>query len=619
MKYDHVSRQIAGVLLLSGILLAENPVTSLPTLSVQASRMPTESSMTGSTFQRLTQEDLGAFGNIPLVDYLSRTPGINFAGSGPRGSVGTLNVRGATQKYLLVRLDGVNISDPSSSQIAPQIEHLRLGNVTGVDILRGSQSSLYGGQAVAGVIEITTKPPMPGTRETVLTLEAGSYDTYSSLLETRAASERGTLSGHVEFTDSKGFSAADENNGNQESDGYRNFNLGLSSTWAVSEELIWRNSFRYLDTEIEFDSFEFGVGPVDDEGTERTEGEQIQVATGLEWTLQEGRQVHDLQLSYFRTDRDTKGLFPATFLGERLEADYVGRQQLSSTFGLLFGFNAMEESADTRAEFDKSNTIYGAFLQIDLRPQEDLYLTLTGRTDEHSEFGNQLTWKGTAAYQALESTRLRTSVGTGFRAPSLFELFDSQFGNDSLDPETSLSWDAGIDHSLRNGKDQFSLTYFILDVTDQIDFVFPAGYSQVEGDSQRQGLELAYRSRVTDHLLLSAAYTHMLKAEDNKGNPLLRVPEHDVNLSAIYTIHPWSFSTRIAYISGVEDLAFSFDGPPTSELDSYWVADGLISFQASEALSVYLRIENIFDEQYQQTRGYGTPDRSIYAGLRLTL
>jgi vitamin B12 transporter len=618
MNKNNALALLVGASVFVPLSLKAEDITTLPPLAVHASRMPADSAETGSAFQRFSREDLEAFGNLPLIDFLSQTPGIHFAGSGPRGSLGTLNVRGAPQRYLLIRVNGVDVSDPSVTQIAPQVENLRLGSVSSIDILRGSQSSLFGGQAVAGVIEINTLPPEPGTQSVRITLEAGSRDTFSALTEVEAAGERGSVSGHLEFFNTNGFSAADENDGNTERDGYRNANAGVQGTYAIADELVWRGSARFADSRIEFDGFEFGVGPVDDDGSERTYTETAQAATGLNWTVLDGQQVHDVQLSYFRNDRDTRGQFPATFLGERWAADYVGRHGFSPEVGLLFGLNAMHESAETDS-IDENNQIYGLFLQLDYKPTDALYLSFTGRVDEHSEFGNEQTWKTSAAYQMMESARVRTSVGTGFRAPSLFELFDSAFGNPDLDPETSLSWDAGVDLTFRDGRDQLSVTYFSLEIDDKIDFVFPAGYTQVDGKSERQGLELSYRSQVTDPLLLIASYTYMIKAEDRNGNPLLRVPEHDLSLAAHYRVNDWTLSARAAYVAGVEDVSFALEGPPSAELDSYWVVDTRIAYQVSEALEVYVRIENLFDEQYQQTRGYGTPDRSAFAGLRLQL
>lgn len=596
--------------------LAQEPVPQLTPLRVKASRMPADPSETGASYTALSAKDLEPHGNLSLGTFLQTVPGIHFASSGPRGSVNNLLMRGSTQKYTLVRVDGVNVSDPSASQIAPQIEHILVGDIEKIEILRGSQSSLYGGQAVAGVIEITTKKTDPGNT-TSLQVEGGSYQTYSGKAKTSVRSEKGFLSLSTEMFSSDGFSTADENNGNSEDDGYEIITLGLQGDYQASENLLLKGSARHSNHEIEFDAFTFGVGPVDDNGSNLTKGDQTQVAAGGELVTMEGRQEHQLLLSYFRTNRDTQGEFPASFTGERLEADYLLGHEISSSLSLLLGVNAIGESADTSAELDDANEIYGVFLQWDSKPFQDLYLSFSARNDEHSEFGSHATWKSTLAYTPRHNTKIRGSYGTGFRAPSLFELFDSQFGNPDLDPETSDSWDLGIDQEF--GKDQatFSVTYFNLEITDQIDFTFPQGYVQISGESLRRGVELSLSGKIGKHAQVTTSYTHMIDAESTSGAPLLRVPEHDLSVVSHYSREEWTLSGILRFISGVQDLNNDPEGPETAELDAYWVLGCRVSYELRPGKILFVRLENIFDEQYQEVAGYGTADASAYLGLQL--
>jgi vitamin B12 transporter len=603
---------------LSLLALAEEPVSQMKNLKVCASRMPAAPSQSGSSLTVLEAKDLATHGNMSLGKFLQTVPGFHFAQSGPRGSVNSMILRGSTQKYMLVRVDGVNISDPSASQIAPQIEHILVSNIERIEILRGSQSSLYGGQAVAGVIEITTKQAEPGFTPTVQ-VEGGSYDSYQGILNLKMANEQGFLNFNAELVKSEVFSAADEKNGNTEKDGYENATFDLQARYFVSENLRLKASARYSDHEIEFDSFAFGQGPVDDDGHNLTQGDQTQLSAGMEYTSASGRQDHDLVLSYFSTNRDTQGEYPATFEGDRLEADYVGSQEITPILGLLFGANATEESAKTDAGLDDANQIIGAFIQVDVRPMDDVYFTATGRNDDHSEFGSHATWKSTLAYTPWESTKLRGSLGTGFRAPSLFELFDSQYGNPDLDPESSTSWDIGWDQRFWQEKAGLSVTYFNLEITDQIDFAFPGGYVQIPGESERSGIELGMDAQLNEFIEVKAAYTYMLTAESTSGDPLLRVPEHDLSFTSVYSRKQWTLSGIVTYIAGVEDLNYDLNGPATLELDDFWVLDGRLAYAFKEGKEVFVRFENIFDEYYQLTRGYGTPGRSAYLGLSLTL
>jgi vitamin B12 transporter len=518
---------------------------------------------------------------------------------------------------MLLRVDGINVSDPSASQIAPEVEHLMLGGIDRIEILRGSQSSLYGGQAVAGVIEITTLKPEPGTHHSVA-LEAGSFDTYRGQWSTGVSDARGDVRVYLEHLETAGFSAADENAGNTEKDGYRNTTLGARGRYALTDQLLFKGFASWTDRRIEFDGFEFGVGPVD-EDSNKTDGEHLGLALGLQMNDEAEKTVHDLTLSLYQTDRETFGLFPASFSGARMEADYVGNASWPDRVDWLFGVNALEETSETASGDTKDNQITGAFLQAGMRPVDLLYITATGRVDEHSEFGTHATWRATAAYTPRPQTKLRTSMGTGFRAPSLFELFDSQLGNPDLSPETSTSLDAGVDHGFWDDRGLLSFTAFSLITEDQIEYVFPTGYGQVEGKSEREGLELACVVALTDAVQARLAYTHMLKAENASGDPLLRVPEQDVSVNLSYQVEDWRLYLRTAYVSGVEDLNYAPAGPPVAELDAYTVVDVGASYQQNDRLIWQVRIGNLLDEQYQQVRGYGTADRSVFAGLTYTL
>ncbi|MGA0369372.1 MAG: TonB-dependent receptor plug domain-containing protein [Kiritimatiellia bacterium] len=450
-------------------------------------------------------------------------------------------------------------------------------------------------------------------------VEAGSYDTYQGQASVRAGTKRGFITADAQVYDSEGFSAADEPAGNSEKDGYENTTLGLRGGYQFNESVSLRGSVKHSDHTIEFDAFEFGVGPVDDDGSNLTRGDHTQAMAGMTYDRLEGKQIHDLQLTYYRTNRDTEGTFPASFRGDRKEAEYLMRVEINPALGLLAGANATEETAETNSGIDESNTLYGIFAQVDFLPVEQMILSLTLRNDDHSEFGSQSSWKATSAYSVSDATRLRGSVGTGFRAPSLFELYDSQLGNPDLDPETSISWELGIDQNLWAEKVKAALTYFQLDVTDQIEYVFPTGYSQVEGESNRNGVEVSLTYEPSETLLLQTSYTYMIEAENTSGEDLLRVPEHDVSVSAVASCGDWIFSALLSYVAGVQDLNYRPDGPPVEELDAYWVMGGRMAYQLNAHTEIYLRVENLFDEQYQETRGYGTPDRSAYAGVRLEL
>lgn len=596
---------------------ASEPATELVPVEIEASRIPTDPAKTGASLTILTSEDLAKFGTRPLGEILRQVPGVHFARSGPRGSANTISIRGATATYMLVRIDGINVSDPSTSQVQPLVQHILTSDIERIKILRGSQSSLYGGQAVAGVIEITTKDGVTEGDAATVTLEGGSYDTFRGVISGSQSGEKGSVRASVEVLNSNCFSAADENDGATEADGYENTTAMVRGSYDLTDAITLKGLIRYVDFMNEFDGFAFGSGPADAVG-EETSGDQLQVAVGLSGVAFDGRQVHDLNVTYFENERDTVGSFPSMFSGDRIEIDYLTSHELSETVTLLFGANGFEETADPGSGTEESSTIVGGFLQAEVQPSEALLFSVTGRLDDHSDFGSEATWRTTASFQAAEQTRLRGSAGSGFRAPSLFELFDASFGNPDLEPETSLGWDVGVDQSFAEERWNVGVTFFDLTIDDRIEFVFPAGYSTVDGESQSQGIEASISGQLTEVLSLLASYTYLSEAESASGDPLLRVPENDLALSLIYLKDALTVSATANYISGVFDID-NTGASSSIELPSYWVVDAFASYQVSERLKVHARIENLFDEQYQEISGYGTADLSFYAGVEVDL
>ncbi|MBU1175274.1 MAG: TonB-dependent receptor, partial [Alphaproteobacteria bacterium] len=214
-------------------------------------------------------------------------------------------------------------------------------------------------------------------------------------------------------------------------------------------------------------------------------------------------------------------------------------------------------------------------------------------------------------------TKFRASYGTAFRAPSLFELFDPTFGNAALTPETSKGWDAGIDQTFAGGRASFSATYFSLDIENLIQFVFPAGFSTVQGTTERHGFELSGRAQMTDWLAGSVSYTRT-DTEDADGNRLIRVPRHvytiglDIKPSDRLTIN-----TTASIVRDTLDVSSAFT--PDFQLDDYVLVNAKATYAVSDSLSLYVRGENLLNEEYQTLRGFGTSDLAVYAGLNMKL
>jgi len=609
-------------------------VFELDEIIFSATATPMELDSIGTSVAVIEGDDLDALGDQQVADVLTRLPGVSFEQSGAPGTASQLSIRGASARYVSVYIDGILVTDPTATSGAfDNFGGLTTGSIRRIEVLRGSQSSLYGGTAVAGVVNITTvageEAPMGISHE--VEVQAGSYNTYALDYGISYRTDDTILSFGLSYSMSDGFSAADENNGNTETDPYDQARLTFGVTHDINGTLtVGVNGF-YENGFNEFD--EFGSAPNDgtvgDDTSERT-------AYGLRTFLegQVGEWTHTTSVSYYRVERDTAAVtvsaanavlgastFDSLFLGERLGMDYLVSGQINPALRLSAGVDARIETASYANQPGGSNstTTYGGFVEASWSLSSQFDVTGTLRYDEHSNFGGQITGRIATAYRPTEALTLRAAIGTGYRPPSLDELFGdypSAFpfvGNPNLTPETSLSYEVGADYTFANGA-QISVTAFHLSIEDLIAFQFAIPVSSLvnqPGTSERSGVELAAMIPMTDRITLTGAYTYT-QAVNAMGVRLSNVPRHDLVLGLDAEL---SDAARLS-VTGqyVADRANgSFDPQPYTD---YTLIDASFGYDVADGIEAFFRVENLLDEQYQTVSGYGTSDRAFYVGLR---
>lgn len=577
----------------------------------------TQDRRVGNSVSILDEEDLRNAGDLQLSQILTRLPGVALSQNGPQGTAGDIRIRGAQGRYINVYIDGILVTDPSGTTIAyDDFGGLTAGSIRRIELLRGSQSALYGGTAVGGVINITTianADTPEGTTQT-LGIEAGSYNTYALNYGLTQRTGPLTLSFGVDHVRSDGFSAAEENTGNTEADGFDRSRLSFGAIYAVNDALsVGFNAF-VEDGTAEFD--EFGAAPIDGTPDETASRDAFGLRVFAEWQL--ANWSHEVALSQYDVERVSRSNGrTSTFNGNRLAFDYVGAVSVSDQLALSFGLNAMQEEAvyanapGGRAAIDT----YGAFLETVWSPTTDLDLTATLRRDDHETFGGQTTGRLAFAWRPGANTVIRGAVGTGYRPPSIDELFGNYpglfpfVGNASLVPEESLSAELGVEHVFANGA-RLSATAFRLDIENLVTFRSgtPSTLVNIPGTSTRRGLELAGSLPVGDVVTLTGAYTYT-DAKDAQNLPLPLIPEHDIALGLDAEWGDgWSANLTAQRVIGTVES--------NRALPNYTVFNASLGYALSDGVEAYVRVENLFDEQYQTRRGYGTSDRAFYLGLR---
>ncbi len=610
-----------NILLISSLLSGLSPFTiahaadgndtnGAEEIIVTANRRAQPLSQVGSSVTVLTEQDLQASQQIFLLNALESVPGLSSNQTGAFGGTASISIRGAGGNNTLMLFDGVQLNDSSSPSNAFNFGTLDTANIARIEVLRGPQSVLYGSDAIGGVINVITKTYEDGFGGQVFG-EYGSFDSFRGGAQLHGGSEAFGFNLSASGSHSDGISAADENDGNSERDGYKDITITSKITSKLTENLRLEFIGRYADTNGEFDSF----GPVDGDETALTE--ELTLAGRVYYDAMDGKLQNTLSVEYNKIDREsisgTFGTFGA--VGELFNVDYIGSVTLGSGWSLTAG--AQHEASKSINDSADSFTINSLLAELGYASDNGLALTAGIRYDDHETFGSATTGRITGSYNIKQSgTRLFASWGEGFKAPSIFQLtFICGFcglTEPSIDlaPERATGYDFGIEQKMLDDRITFGATYFHLTTHDAIDFTFFAGYQNVS-QLRAKGFELMIDAELGEMVSLRANYTRNLTRDIDAGVRVAREPRNA--FAATLNISPSDrLNTSIsATYNGSELNSFG-----AGILDDWLRLDVRATYDLGSGLSLYGRIENIFDTEYQSVLGYGTPDRSIFAGIR---
>lgn len=580
-----------------------------------ANRTLTDGAKVGSSVSVVTKKDLESQSGTYLKDYLAQVPGISFDQSGSPGATAGISLRGASNRYVKVLVDGMDISDPSSTQTSTHFEHLLVGDVSRIEVLKGSQSTLYGGDAVAGVISVETRAALtPGFSQSAFS-EYGTYNTYRGGYTAGYAADDGSnVSFTVQGINSDGFSAAAAGS---EDDGYRNLTLSGRGEYVVSPSMKIFFAARSVDADFDFDGFPpplFALADTPEHGTMLQHAGRV----GTEFSFFGGAFQNTLAIQGMTVERENflNGASTAQYDGDRVKGEYKGFLTFNESLSLLAGADWERTGASSNLNPSRETAdLAGAYAQLMLEPVDGLMLTGGGRIDDHSTFGSFNTYRLTAAYLVPGTeTKLHASLGTGFRAPSLYEIFDPTYGNTDLLPEESKSWDVGIEQGFLEQRYKIGVTYFELDTDNLIDWS-PAGYYNVPGATHRKGVELSAGAMITEGLTLTAGYAYV-DAEQADGNRLVRVPRHTVMFGIdAQPMDKLELNVTARLVADTIDSRF----PGFVTLDDYVLVNAKASYEFAPGWKAYVRGENLLDEDYQTVVDYGTAGLTVFGGIQMAL
>lgn len=580
---------------------------------VVASRVQTPQDTLGLSVSTIDRRDLTLLGYVTLDDILDLQPGVTVANTGGYGKSATVRIRGEEGFRTRIQLDGIDIADPSSPQISPRVEHLLTEGIARVEILRGPQGLMYGADG-GGVVAITTRRPAAGFSAD-LSAESGSNGFYRYGASLAGGNDHVSASLSISDVQTEGFNARTLDAVKPDQDGYDNSTIHATGVISLTDQWQAGVSGHLVDGKNDYDGC-YDVSTfalINDcrdnyqQAAWRTyatwQGDNTSITASFEENRIE-RQFLSAGIESFATD------------GKHQELSIIGNRALTNGQRLTLGVDRLNLSlTDSGNLRQRNNTgIYGEYALPLLHGNVQVGI----RHDDNDDFGRHTSWR-LSTYQPLgdqaSDVALTAAIGTGFRAPSLYEISYNQgpfafapASTTALDAETSEGWEIGLQWGAQDR--WLRLTYFDQSLENEIYFDLNtyAGYLQRLGRSQSTGVELEAKMALTQNWYVSANTTWN-KTEDINGQQRPYRPE----LSAAASLQ-W----RSAIFEGALTVRHAQDSVDTLGLpmDDFSLIDIAASAQLAEGLSLTARVENMSNKKYQQITGYYSNPRAAFIGIR---
>ena len=622
---------------LASSAVAQTAPLLFPDTVVVANRVATPAERIAGSVTVIDQQQIerGQFRDI--VDALRAVPGVSVVQSGGIGKAASVFIRGANAGHTLVLIDGMRVNDPSGAAGEFNFGHLALDMVERIEVARGPFSALYGADAVGGVINIITKKGQ-GPASIAMAVEGGTLGTAKAGASVQGESGRfnynigltGIYDRSISLTPDRWRGPTDPN----EKDPYRHLSLISRLGAKLADDAELSLFLRYIDSKSQYDDF------AHENPNLREIARQFMARLQADLGGPQDRWRNKIGISFqtiARDDKDDPDLFPAPFtptlsrtsnIGRRARADWQSQVTLSDNLGLTFGGEVENEWFRTRTQdnfgtdIDKRAGQYkaGGFAQLQLELVEALFVTAAARADWHDSFGWHVTGSGGVAYVLREAgTRLKASIGTAYKAPTLYQLYGAFppffFGNPNLKPETSVSWEAGFEQKLAQGRIAFGSTYFNTRFRDLIEYDFGSLTDINIGRARAYGLETFLALRPIDGLELRIDHTWIKARDEVLDRKLLRRPEHKLSVALNWRPdQQWDVGVSFLHNGKREDIAPVTFARTANE--AFNLVAATLAYRVNEAWQVYGRVENVFDTRYEEPLGYNQPGFAAFLGVR---
>ena len=586
---------ITGLLFVSASISFAQETYDLGEIYVSAGLQEININKTGSSVLVLQSNELNAnvFDAINLLDSQS---GIAMSSSGGVGSQTGIRLRGLSQSYVAVRVDGVDVSDPTGTQNSYDFGGIMPSGFDQIEILKGSQSAIYGSEAIGGVINFKTSTSETIGKKTDTNVTLGSNNTLAANFKYSQTQELGSYALSISNMSTDGFSAKSDND---EADPYSKTEIRFVLDQNINEQLILGATALYSDEEIDYDGFTYETDHID----------RNRSAGSIYASFESGSITNKITRSFSKTDRYDLNGWNKSFIGHRDVWNYTG-QAIVNGANFTFGYEESVEEAKIDGQTkDYKETALISEILYSIGKSSDI--SLAARQTSSENYGDDTTFRIAAINRHEGELTSRLVLSSGFRAPSLYELFDSYYGNSTFTPETSLNAEIGLEKKL-NKSSNVSATIFNNTVDNLIEFNNDTFiYEQNNGSTETSGLELSSNMSINNTLTLNANYTYT--TSETGDVKAVRVPKHDLVL-AVESQFSEKFSSLVSLrvARDVEDTVW----PSNVQMPNYEVLDISFTYDINDKSSAYLQVQNVGDENYETIKGYNTGGRQFFAGIR---
>jgi vitamin B12 transporter len=603
------------------------PAGTVAPVVVSPTAVTTAVAEVGSSLTVITAQDIQTQQYRTVPDALNTVPGLNVVQTGGPGGQTSVFIRGTDSNHTKVLIDGIDVSDPSTPNGAFDFAHLLTSDIQQIEVLRGPQSGLYGSDAIGGVISIITQKGDGPPRATA-SVETGSYGSLNESVGLSGSQDNFNYAFNVAQYQANdvpvtplqllppGQQAIPDNYDNMTYS--TKFGVNLNDSWTLNTVV------RYTDATLHFTGTGDNPNLTDSpDATQSTHAvQELFTREEAVWSMLDGRIKNYFGVDYVNNQSFdiAPGEPTATITnGDRLKYDWHAVTEVVTGNKFIVGLEDEADHIDTTGLSADSGDKAG-YLEWQSEFAKRFFLVANVREDLNDQFGDHMTYRiAPSVILPVTDTKLKVSYGTGFKAPSLSQLFQNFpdfgfFGNPNLKPEESVGYDAGFEQPLFNGRLLFGSTYFHNDITNLIQAT-DTTFVNI-GRATTEGTENFISAKVTDNLVLRSDYTFTRAVDDATDIQLLRIPKQKWSTTATWKpMDPLSLSATVLHVSSWLDV--SRDGSETNiTAPGYTIVNLTGDYAVTDQIKIFARVDNLFNLHYQDPTGFLEPGLGVFGGVR---